>query len=321
MTVTVRTRGRLVRHRATWRCARPAAATRRICRRRPTTGATPTASTSRPVGDERDGSRLGTFTVRGGATLLPGVTLDFTVRHTEKAVRSRRLRRRRPARWRPPSTTARRSTPRCSSPAPTCAGTRSTARSTHEFRANHNGTITADTDRSLLPGQQPQHQRGREARLSRHLPLRHAGACGQAIRSPAASRRRTSASRPRAPSPTGWSASAAAWPTPASGAAASPTGCSSPPASAATTTTTSRTSRPGAPPPRWCCRELGMRPHASVGTAVKLPTMFEQFGTEPVLRAQPSLTPEESFGWDAGVEFTLLQGHGDPRRHLFPAPT
>ncbi len=56
-------------------------------------------------------------------------------------------------------------------------------------------------------------------------------------------------------------------------------------------------------------REIGVRPHASVGTAVALPGMFEQFGS--VLGAfvgNPNLVPEESFGWDAGVEFTLLAG-------------
>jgi vitamin B12 transporter len=55
--------------------------------------------------------------------------------------------------------------------------------------------------------------------------------------------------------------------------------------------------------------ELGFRPHASVGTAVATPGMFEQFGS--VLGAfigNPNLIPEESFGWDAGVEFYLLNG-------------
>jgi vitamin B12 transporter len=51
-----------------------------------------------------------------------------------------------------------------------------------------------------------------------------------------------------------------------------------------------------------------MRPHASVGTAVKLPTMYEQFGTSPFFVPNPALTPEESFGWDAGVEFTFFKG-------------
>jgi vitamin B12 transporter len=52
--------------------------------------------------------------------------------------------------------------------------------------------------------------------------------------------------------------------------------------------------------------EIGIRPHASVGTSVALPGMFEQFGS--VLNnfvGNPNLTPEESIGWDAGVEFTF----------------
>ncbi|MEQ1711608.1 MAG: TonB-dependent receptor [Hyphomicrobium sp.] len=55
--------------------------------------------------------------------------------------------------------------------------------------------------------------------------------------------------------------------------------------------------------------EIGMRPHASVGTAVALPGMFEQFGSIlGTFVGNPNLTPEESFGWDAGVEFTMLAG-------------
>jgi vitamin B12 transporter len=55
-------------------------------------------------------------------------------------------------------------------------------------------------------------------------------------------------------------------------------------------------------------RELNARPHASAGTAVKLPTMFEQFGTTQFFVPNPSLTPEKSFGWDAGVELTFHSG-------------
>lgn len=55
--------------------------------------------------------------------------------------------------------------------------------------------------------------------------------------------------------------------------------------------------------------ELGLRPHASVGTSVKFPTMFEQFGSIPAFfNPNPDLLPEESFGWDAGVEISLLKG-------------
>lgn len=55
--------------------------------------------------------------------------------------------------------------------------------------------------------------------------------------------------------------------------------------------------------------EVGLRPHASVGTAVKLPTMFENFGSIPFFfTPNPNLQPEESKGWDAGVELSLWKG-------------
>lgn len=54
--------------------------------------------------------------------------------------------------------------------------------------------------------------------------------------------------------------------------------------------------------------ELGIRPHASAGTGVKAPTMIEQFGTTANFISNPNLKPEESRGWDAGVEFTFLGG-------------
>lgn len=55
-------------------------------------------------------------------------------------------------------------------------------------------------------------------------------------------------------------------------------------------------------------RAWGIRPHASAGTGVKLPTMVEQFGFTPFFVPNPNLKPEESTGWDAGVEFTMLNG-------------
>ena len=68
--------------------------------------------------------------------------------------------------------------------------------------------------------------------------------------------------------------------------------------------------------------ECSMRPHASVGTAVKLPDHVRAVRHElQFFVPNPNLTPEESFGWDAGIEFTLPQGRGDPRRHLLSAPT
>ena len=53
--------------------------------------------------------------------------------------------------------------------------------------------------------------------------------------------------------------------------------------------------------------EIGLRPHASVGTGVKYPTFYEQFGFIPgFFLPNPNLKPETSFGWDAGVEFTVI---------------
>jgi len=50
----------------------------------------------------------------------------------------------------------------------------------------------------------------------------------------------------------------------------------------------------------------GLRPHASVGTSVALPGMFEQFGSVlDQFVGNPNLVPEESLGWDVGVEYTL----------------
>ena len=52
--------------------------------------------------------------------------------------------------------------------------------------------------------------------------------------------------------------------------------------------------------------EIFLRPHASAGTGVKLPSQFEQFGQIPrFFNPNPNLKPEESFGWDAGVEFEV----------------
>jgi vitamin B12 transporter len=56
----------------------------------------------------------------------------------------------------------------------------------------------------------------------------------------------------------------------------------------------------------WAIKPLNLRPHASVGTAVKFPAMFEQFGQFPgFFVANPNLKPEQSLGWDAGIEIGL----------------
>jgi vitamin B12 transporter len=50
------------------------------------------------------------------------------------------------------------------------------------------------------------------------------------------------------------------------------------------------------------------RLHSSVGTGVKYPSFAELFGTFFRFTPNPDLQPETSFGWDAGVETTLLRG-------------
>lgn len=52
------------------------------------------------------------------------------------------------------------------------------------------------------------------------------------------------------------------------------------------------------------------RLHASAGTGIKYPSFSEQFGVFTGFVANPNLTPETSFGWDAGVEVTFLGGKG-----------
>jgi vitamin B12 transporter len=53
----------------------------------------------------------------------------------------------------------------------------------------------------------------------------------------------------------------------------------------------------------------GLRPHASIGTGFKAPSFFEQFGSIPsFFTPNPNLTPEETSGWDAGVELSLWRG-------------
>jgi len=54
--------------------------------------------------------------------------------------------------------------------------------------------------------------------------------------------------------------------------------------------------------------EFGFRPHASVGTGVRAPSMMEQFGVNPFFIANADLKPEESKGWDIGLEFSFLGG-------------
>ncbi len=55
--------------------------------------------------------------------------------------------------------------------------------------------------------------------------------------------------------------------------------------------------------------EAGSRLHASYGSAVTNPTFLEQFGFVPgTFVGNPELEPEESTGWDVGVEQVLFKG-------------
>lgn len=54
--------------------------------------------------------------------------------------------------------------------------------------------------------------------------------------------------------------------------------------------------------------DTGTRLHASIGTGVTNPTFIEQFGIFGSFVGNPDLVPEESLGWDVGVEQTLFDG-------------
>lgn len=50
------------------------------------------------------------------------------------------------------------------------------------------------------------------------------------------------------------------------------------------------------------------RVHASAGTGVKYPSLSEQFGSFSFFTPNPDLIPEEAFGWDVGLETTVIPG-------------
>lgn len=54
--------------------------------------------------------------------------------------------------------------------------------------------------------------------------------------------------------------------------------------------------------------EVGAKIHASGGTAVKNPTVFELFGFTPSFTGNPDLTPEKSESFDLGVEKSFFGG-------------
>ncbi|MGE6786421.1 TonB-dependent receptor plug domain-containing protein [Ensifer adhaerens] len=59
----------------------------------------------------------------------------------------------------------------------------------------------------------------------------------------------------------------------------------------------------------WQIPDMETRLHASIGTAVTNPTFYEQFGYFPGrFIGNPNLKPEESLGWDIGVEKSFFDG-------------
>ncbi len=54
--------------------------------------------------------------------------------------------------------------------------------------------------------------------------------------------------------------------------------------------------------------DTGTKLRASYGTGTKAPTIFELFGFTSTFIGNPNLVPEESKGWDAGVEQSFLEG-------------
>jgi vitamin B12 transporter len=259
-----------------------------------------------PVGDENDGNRLGTFTLRGGGRLLPGVTLDFTVRRSDKDSD-------RDGFGGPPGRLA------------TAIDDRSTldhrvllaganlrwdlfdGRFTQEFRANHNSTITADTDRSLFPS--------RSKNVSEADKLAYLAT--YRLDMPALWLKQTFTGRVEnederfTPQGTfadgvehqrGRMAYTGEWRGGFGDRLFLTAGVRRDDNDNFQDFTTWRTAA------SLVLSELHMRPHASAGTAVKLPTMFEQFGTSPFFVPNPGLAPEESFGWDAGIEFDFFKG-------------
>jgi vitamin B12 transporter len=263
-----------------------------------------------PVGGEDDGSRLRTVNVRGGVRIIDGVTLDFTVRHSDKladrdgfgnvfdpklagslaiafddssVARDRILLAGAKLRWE------------------TLGG-----RLTHEFRANHNGTTTTDLDGSF---------NSFSRNISDTMKLGYL-ATYRLDTSPNWGKHSISGLVEKederfTPEGTfgdeklrerGRMAYAGEWRAGFADRLFLTTGIRHDDNDNFQDFTTWRGGVSLA------LRELNLRPHASVGTAVKLPTMFEHFGSSQFFTPNPNLSPEKSFGWDAGIEFTLLNG-------------
>jgi vitamin B12 transporter len=262
-----------------------------------------------PLGGESDGSRLGTLLVRGGARLLPGVTLDFTARHSDKRADRDGF-----------------GDPTALAGLATAFDDRSTLRDrillgganlrwdlgnlTQEVRANYNDTITEDHDRTFSSNSKNVSQTDRFAYLATYrfdtpdLWSRHS-LSGRVEKE--SERFSSHFSDPFPPddektNERGRVSYTGEWRGSFHDRLFLTAGIRHDDNDNFRDFTTWRTAASLMLP------ELNARPHASVGTAVKLPTMFEQFGTTQFFVPNPNLTPEESFGWDAGVEFTFHKG-------------
>ncbi len=261
-----------------------------------------------PLGGENDGSRLGTLTVRGGARLLPGVTLDFTVRHSDK-------------------TADRDGFGNIFDPA--LAGTLATAfddrsrlgdrvliagtslradtpdgKLTQEFRANYNSTVTKDRDQTFFSDSKNSSETDRLAYLATYrfdMPGLKNTVSGRIEREQERFTPEGSFAdglqRER-----GRMSYTGEWNGGFFDRLFLTAGIRRDDNDNFQDFTTWRASA------SLVLREINLRPHASVGTAVKLPTMFEQFGSNQFFVPNPNLSPEQSFGWDAGVEFTFDKG-------------
>ena len=263
-----------------------------------------------PVGEEDDGSRLRTLSVKGGVQLLDGLTLDFMVRHSDKladrdgfgnifdptlagslaaafddssVARDRILLAGANLRWE------------------TLGG-----KLIHELRASHNGTTTTDTDTSFNSFSRNASETMKLAYLATYR-LDTPAIWGKHSVSGLLEKE----DERFTPEGTfgdeklrerGRIASAGEW----RGGFADRVFLTAGVRHDDNDNFQDFTTWRGAA--SLVLREWHMRPHASIGTAVKLPTMFEQFGSTQFFTPNPNLSPEKSFGWDAGVEFTLLNG-------------
>jgi vitamin B12 transporter len=259
-----------------------------------------------PFGGENDGSRLATLMLRGGARLLPGVTLDFTVRHSDKAADRDGFGD--PAGRAGSLATAFDDRSRLGDRI-LLAGTSLRAdtldgRLTQEFRANHNSTVTEDHDRTFFSDSKNTSEIDKLAYLATYrfdMPGLKNTLSGRVEREQERFRPEGTFAdglqRER-----GRMSYTGEWNGGVLDRLFLTAGIRRDDNDNFQDFTTWRASA------SLVLREIGTRPHASVATAVKLPTMFEQFGINQFFRPNPSLTPERSFGWDAGLEFTLNKG-------------